>query len=750
MKVFVTGVAGFLGSHLADAFLAEGHHVIGNDNLIGGYRDNVPDGVEFHRIDCNNLDALRLLMRDVDVVAHLAATAHEGLSMFSPHENVRHGHCASMAVFAAAVQAGVRRIVFTSSMARYGANQIPFTEDLELDPEDHYGDGKVASERALRRIGKVFGTEWVIAVPHNIYGRRQHYCMSRGTMIKMVRGFVPIENVKTDDETLMGDCASRVVERIHLGTKPARRITLSTGQQVTVGLDHRFRALDVDRIVWREATALRVGDSIASESSADVSFDRASRAFRFGQMLGILISDGSYNDDYQVDFACCIEEDKPQIRKLFTDLDMKYSENNRGVFMVYSREFVLKLRAMGLHATAQNKIIPDAVLAMSHDVLGGVLSGMFSGDGWVVTNPKQNVVGIASISEKLMRQTQRLLLAYGIKTKLSRREGGDRELLGRTITALPIWWLTLLSENVEAFKKIGFVYDRKQAALDEKGPIKESATFPKLGAFLTQIGPFLPASVRLKKPNALNCPRERVTRYSLRQMCDLLDDWLSSPDAEIAPEYTAFVRAKRDVWECLLGAGHLLEIESIEDTEADLYDISLDDDRHNYIGDGLVSHNCDPYRNVAAIMINRMLQGNPPIIYGDGEQRRSFSHVSDCIGPLIQMATAPQVIGEVINIGPDGEFITINTLAEMLRDILRFPDHPIYVPARPQEVQDATCSADKARRLLGYEPKVSLRDGLVDLVAWVRARGPRPFSYDHLTLEIDNDKTPKTWKERLI
>src|SRR3989338_8217745 len=88
---FITGVAGFLGSHLAENLLKDGHRVIGCDNLVGGYLDNVSVGVEFHTIDCLDRAALIPLMRGVDVVYHTAAYAYEGLSVFSPHlvtENV--------------------------------------------------------------------------------------------------------------------------------------------------------------------------------------------------------------------------------------------------------------------------------------------------------------------------------------------------------------------------------------------------------------------------------------------------------------------------------------------------------------------------------------------------------------------------------------------------------------------------------------------------------------------------------------
>ena len=84
LKILITGVAGFLGSHLAERLANMNHKVIGIDNMIGGYRDNVPKNIEFHEIDCCDLNKVKIVTKGVDVVYHCAATAHEGLSVFSP------------------------------------------------------------------------------------------------------------------------------------------------------------------------------------------------------------------------------------------------------------------------------------------------------------------------------------------------------------------------------------------------------------------------------------------------------------------------------------------------------------------------------------------------------------------------------------------------------------------------------------------------------------------------------------------
>ena len=158
----------------------------------------------------------------------------------------------------------------------------------------------------------------------------------------------------------------------------------------------------------------------------------------------------------------------------------------------------------------------------------------------------------------------------------------------------------------------------------------------------------------------------------------------------------------------------------------------------------------DPYRNVASIMINLMLQGRQPIIYGDGEQKRGFSFVNDVVDPLVKMGFQPNVVGEAINVGPDEEYVSVNELAQRIAVLMDFKSlKPVYVGDRPMEVKYATCSAEKSRRLLDYKTTYTLDRGLSEMIDWIKERGARPFRY-HMALEIINDKTPSTWKDRLF
>ncbi len=178
---------------------------------------------------------------------------------------------------------------------------------------------------------------------------------------------------------------------------------------------------------------------------------------------------------------------------------------------------------------------------------------------------------------------------------------------------------------------------------------------------------------------------------------------------------------------------------------------------HNFEFVNLVPHNIigprqkydDPYRNVVSIMINRILNGDPPIIYGDGSQERCFSDINDVVNPIIKSIDTPKAVGETINIGPDEDVISIKELAYKVLKVLNSDLEPIYVDPRPLEVKIAHCSADKAREILGYNTSVSLDESIEKIANWIIEVGPKKFRY-HLDIEILNDNTPKTWTKKLF
>ena len=157
----------------------------------------------------------------------------------------------------------------------------------------------------------------------------------------------------------------------------------------------------------------------------------------------------------------------------------------------------------------------------------------------------------------------------------------------------------------------------------------------------------------------------------------------------------------------------------------------------------------DPYRNVVSIMINLMLQKRQPIIYGDGTQKRCFSDIEDCLYCLDKLITDKNIVSETVNIGPDEEYISINELFEKLSNKLKFNQSPKYYLDRPNEVKHATCSSDKARKLLNYKTSVKLDDSIDKVISYIKTKGVKKFKYNYL-LEIENEKTPITWTKRLF
>jgi len=176
MKVFISGIAGFLGSHLADKFLEKGHEVVGVDNLIGGYVDNIPSNCTFWNNDMSSVEELKQYLDGVDLIYHTACTAYEGLSVFSPGLVNTNTSGITVNLMSAAISSNVKRFVHCSSMARYGTQDTtPFTEDMHCAPQDPYGISKYSAELLLRNLAEVHGIHLTIAVPHNIIGPRQKY-----------------------------------------------------------------------------------------------------------------------------------------------------------------------------------------------------------------------------------------------------------------------------------------------------------------------------------------------------------------------------------------------------------------------------------------------------------------------------------------------------------------------------------------------------------------------------------------------
>jgi UDP-glucose 4-epimerase len=199
----VTGGAGFMGSHVAEHLLQFGHEVIVLDDLSGGYTENVPSKANFIQgsiLDEKLVDQL-FEKYHFDYVYHLAAYAAEGLSHFIKRFNYMNNLIGSINLINAAVNYNVRCFVFTSSIAVYGTGQTPLSEDLIPCPEDSYGIAKFAVEQELKITHEMFGLDYVVFRPHNVYGERQNIA----DRYRNVVGIFMNQLLKGEPMTIFGD-----------------------------------------------------------------------------------------------------------------------------------------------------------------------------------------------------------------------------------------------------------------------------------------------------------------------------------------------------------------------------------------------------------------------------------------------------------------------------------------------------------------------------------------------------------------
>lgn len=215
--------------------------MVGVDNLIGGYLDNVNKDVEFYIADCNDIDAMVKYMRGCDIVFHAACTAYDGLSVFSPAFVTQNTFQITMNVLSAAIQNKVKKFIYCSSMSRYGYQEkLPFTEDMICNPQVPYAIAKYASEMVISKLAPLNGLEYVIVVPHNIIGPRQNYTdpfrnVASIMINRMLQNKQPI--IYGDGEhkrcfsfiTDVLDCLEKIVELDNIN-----------GQVINIGPDEEF------------------------------------------------------------------------------------------------------------------------------------------------------------------------------------------------------------------------------------------------------------------------------------------------------------------------------------------------------------------------------------------------------------------------------------------------------------------------------------------------------------------------------
>lgn len=220
----VTGGAGFIGAHVARELLKRGDKVIIIDDLSGGFKENVPENAIFIEGSINDKHLVEDVFKEykIDFVYHLAAYAAEGLSHFIRKFNYENNLIGSINLINASIKSKVKVFVFTSSIAVYGSQEPPVSEENFPTPEDPYGIAKFAVEMDLKTAHDLFGLDYIIFRPHNVYGEYQNigdrYRNVVGIFMRQLLEGKPLtifgDGTQTRAFTYVGDVAPYIAESV--------------------------------------------------------------------------------------------------------------------------------------------------------------------------------------------------------------------------------------------------------------------------------------------------------------------------------------------------------------------------------------------------------------------------------------------------------------------------------------------------------------------------------------------------------
>jgi len=285
MKTLITGVAGFLGSALAQRLLDDGHQVLGLDDLSTGKEEAIPSGVQFELGDMLDRPKLWTLLQGVECVYHLAARVAVQESILYPREYNSTNVGGTVSVMEAMRDVGVKRVVFTSSGAVYGAQKAqPLHEEMVPAPDSPYAVSKLSAEYYIKTIGRLWGIETVTLRIFNAYGPGQHMPADHPPVIPyflkqaVKGGSLVIHNggTQTRDFVYLDDVVNALTRASKASGVDGATINVGSGKEVSV--------LDLVSVVT-ELTGSRTEAIYNNKAKGGVSRMRADLT-RAGKLLG--------------------------------------------------------------------------------------------------------------------------------------------------------------------------------------------------------------------------------------------------------------------------------------------------------------------------------------------------------------------------------------------------------------------------------------------------------------------------------